>query len=226
MNGLGKCVMAAALVAAGVVGAEAPARADCSVEVALAVQAMGKKPFRRETHAIGENGPFKMVNEYQPPDRMHQVLIPLTENKEVEAIVVGEKAWTNNGSGWIESPPEEAQQLVTYMIKSGVQIYQEVGKFACVGLETVNGRELRAYRGLNPEPKTKEEKESTAAKNEAVRMIYLDPQTGLPARSIFAREGMLDKPLFSEDYTYPDDLKIEPPADVKKQVAPTPAPAP
>jgi hypothetical protein len=47
-------------------------------------------------------------------------------------------------------------------------------------------------------------------------MVYLDPATGLPARSIFARAGHLDNPLFKEVYSYPDKIEIEPPKDVKK----------
>jgi hypothetical protein len=146
---------------------------------------------------------------------------PLTEDKPVEAIVVGDKAWTNNGSGWVEAPKEEADQLVTYMIKSSSQIYQEVGKFECVGAENVEGRQLRAYRGINEAPapvpgKDGKELQSTAPKNEAVRMVYLDPDTGLPARSIFAHAEQLDKPIFKEVYTYPAEIKIEAPKDIKK----------
>jgi hypothetical protein len=196
------------------------ALADCSTEVALAVLAQGKQKFlRKETQAISDTGPFKMVVEYQLPDRMRQIVTPLTENKPVESIVVGDKAWTNSGDGWKEAPKAEAEQLTLYMIKSSSQIYQEVGKFECRGTEIVDGRELRAYRGLYPDIEQEingKKVKSTAAKNEAVRLIYLDPKTGLPAQSIFAREGAIDKPLFKEVYTYPDDIKIEPPKDVKK----------
>ncbi len=212
-----RCLAAGAFVVGALLAA--PALADCSTEVALAVQAMGKQKFlHKETQAIGESGPFKMTVEYQLPDRMRQVLTPLTEGKEVEAIVVGDKAWTNNGEGWKESPQAEAQQLVTYMVKSSSQIYQEVGKFECLGAETVEGRKLRAYRGLDDVPKIPGKEGTTptqAQKNEAARIFYLDPETGLPARSIFARKDMLDKPLFKEVYTYPADIKIEPP-EVKK----------
>jgi hypothetical protein len=163
-----------------------------------------------------------MLVEYQIPDRMRQVVTPLTEEKPVESVVVGDKAWTNNGDGWVEAPKDETDQLVLFMIKSSSQIYQEVGKFECVGAETIEGRQLRAYRGMEQdlEVKGKKPEASTAPKNEAVRMIYLDPDTGLPARSIFARTGMLDKPIFKEVYTYPADIKIEPPAKVTKQDAP------
>ena len=198
----------------------APAAADCSTEVALAVQAMGKQKFlRKETNAVGENGPFKMVVEYVIPDRMRQVLTPLTENKPVEAIVVNDKAWTNSGAGWVESGEAETTQLVTYMIKSSSQIYQEVGKFECIGTEVVDGRQLRGYRGLEPDPDPKAKGTDTKTKNEAVRIMYLDPESGLPARSIFARAGMLDKPIFKEVYTYPADIKIEAPAGAKKSEA-------
>lgn len=197
-----------------------PVLADCSSEVAVAVQAMGKqKTLRKETLAVGENGPFKVFNEYLLPDRMRQVLTPLTENKAVEAIVVGENAWTNNGDGWVEAPKQEAEQLVIFMIRSSNQMFQEVGKFECLGAETVDGRQVRAYRGLDEEPKDKKGAEKKP-KNEAVRIMYLDATTGLPARSIFARVGALDKPIFQEIYTYPDDIKIEAPKNARKFVPP------
>ena len=191
----------------------APALADCSTEVALAVNSQGKQKFlRKETNMVSERGPVKMVVEYQTPNRMHQILTPLTEDKPVEAIVIDDKAWTNNGEGWKQAPAGETEQLVQFMIKSIAQVYQEVGKFECVGTETVDGRELRAYRGLEEPAKPGQ---PAAPKNEAVRMVYLDPATGLPARSIFAREGHLDKPIFREVYTYPDNIAIEAPKVTK-----------
>ncbi|MFA5952486.1 MAG: hypothetical protein WC807_19640 [Hyphomicrobium sp.] len=186
------------------------ALADCSTEVALGVNSQGKQKFiRKETNMISEQGPVKMVVEYATPDRMRQTLTPLTEGKPVESIVVGEKAWTNNGDGWTAAPAEEASQLVQFMIKSIAQVYQEVGKFECLGTEKVEGRELRAYRGLDEGPKDLSKNPEKKQKNEAVRIVYLDPATGLPARSILAREGFLDKPIFKEVYTYPDKIEID-----------------
>jgi hypothetical protein len=203
-------IAAALFTAAGAV----PALADCSTEVALAVNSQGKQKFlRKETHMISERGPVKMVVEYQTPDRMHQILTPLTEDKPVESIVVGDKAWTNNGEGWKEAPSQEAEQLVQFMIKSIAQVYQEVGKFDCLGTQTLDGQEVRAYRGVDEAPKKPGDK--PAIKNEAVRIVYLDTKTGLPARSIFAREGFLDKPIFKEIYTYPDHITIEVPKVTK-----------
>ena len=42
-----------------------------------------------------------------------------------------------------------------------------------------------------------------------VRVIYVDPTTGLPMRSIFARANKLDKPIFEATYSYPADIKID-----------------
>jgi hypothetical protein len=209
---LGTLVLAATAMAGG------PAFADCSTEVALAVNSQGKQKFiRKETDMITERGPAKMIVEYATPDRMRQVLTPLTEGKAVESLVVGEKAWTNNGEGWKESPPGETDQLVQFMIKSVAQVYQEVGKFECVGTATFDGRELRGYRGLDePPPAAPGKKVEETTKNEAVRMVYLDPATGLPARSFLARKGYLDKPLFQEVYSYPDKIEIEPPKELAK----------
>jgi hypothetical protein len=198
--------------------AAGPALADCSTEVALAVNSQGKQKFiRKESNIITDTGPVKIVVEYHTPDRMHQVATPLTENKPVESIVVGDKAWTNNGEGWVLAPAGETDQLIQYMIKSIAQVYQEVGKFECTGLETVDGQELRGYRGIDePPPGPPGKQTEPTMKNEAVRMVYLDPKTGLPARSILARKEFLDKPIFKEVYTYPDKIEIEPPKTVKK----------
>lgn len=210
---------AALAVAAGLIAT--PAAADCSQEVALAVMSQGKQPFlRKETNMITENGPVKMTVEYQTPNRMRQIVEPVGgTGPRVESIVVDEKAWTNSGHGWTLLPPAETDMLLQYMIKSIAQVYQEVGKFECLGAETLEGAKVRTYRGIDPDPPEDMPEEmkgmkSSAQKNEAVRLVYLDPETGLPVRSILARAGFLDKPLFKEVYTYPDKIEIEPPKDV------------
>lgn len=197
-----------------------PAAADCSQEVALAVMAQGKQPFlRKETNMITESGLVNMTVEYQTPNRMRQVVEPVSGGPRVESIVVDEKAWTNSGQGWTVLPAAETDMLIQYMIKSIAQVYQEVGKFECLGAETLEGTKVRTYRGIDPDPPADMPEEmkgmkSTAQKNEAVRLVYLNPETGLPVRSILAREGHLDTPLFKEVYTYPEKIEIEPPTDV------------
>jgi len=41
-----------------------------------------------------------------------------------------------------------------------------------------------------------------------VRVIYVDPTTGLPVRSVFGRANRLDTPIFEAKYTYPVDIEI------------------
>lgn len=208
--------MVALFAVAGI--ATGPAAADCSQEVALAVMSQGKQPYlRKESDIITENGPVNMVVEYQTPNRMRQIVTPKGgQGPTVESIVVDEKAWSNSGQGWTLLPPATTDMLLQYMIKSIAQVYQEVGKFECRGVENLEGKKVRSYRGLDPDPPTDvpDGMENTGQKNEAVRLIYLDVATGLPVRSILAREGHLDTPLFKEEYTYPDKIEIEPPKDV------------
>ncbi len=86
--------------------------------------------------------------------------------------------------------------------------------FECLGKQQVAGKDLLAYQGENEDP---EEKKDAAAKNQPkapdrpVRIIYVDPTTGLPLRSVFARANKMDKPIFEATYSYPVDIKVEPP---------------
>lgn len=203
-------------VIAGLVAlaAATPALADCSKEVADAIVSQGKQKFiRKDTNMVSENGPVLMTLEFQLPDRMRQVVSMVVDPKPVETIVVGDRAWTTEGGeGWYELPPQAAEQVVDFMKKSTGQGPEAVGLFECVGTETVDGKELRAYRGIDEPPA---DPKATRTKNEGVRIVYLDPATNLPARSIFARKDFMDKPIYKEVYSYPDSLNIEPPKDVK-----------
>lgn len=213
-----------AALALGVAAAVNPALADCSGEVAQAVQKQGEqKAYRKETNLVGEQGPMTMTVEYQLPDRMHQVVKIAIDPKPFETILVGDKAWTNNGEGWVVASPEELTQLLEYFHQTSGGTPQDVGNFECLGAEMIDGKQLRTYRGLPPTPadeggsKIGKKQEDTRPKNEAVRMYYLDPANGLPARSIYARPDLLDKPIFKEVYSYSEAIKIEPPASVKTQ---------
>ncbi len=53
-----------------------------------------------------------------------------------------------------------------------------------------------------------------------MRVIFVDPTTGLPMRSIFARADKLDKPIFEAIYSYPADIKV----DIPRGPGPGPAP--
>lgn len=211
----------AAALLAGLFAATPAAFADCSGEVSLALQKQGEqKSWRKVTNLIGDQGPMTMTVEYVMPDRMRQQVKFTIDPNPFESILVGDKAWTNSGEGWVPASAEETSQLLEYFRQSSGKISQEVGEFECLGAETVEGQKVRAYKGLPPKqevPDGMDGKKSTPPpQNEAVRIVYLDLESGLPARTIMAVSGKLDKPVFREIYTYPADLKIEAPAELKK----------
>jgi hypothetical protein len=58
-------------------------------------------------------------------------------------------------------------------------------------------------------------------------MFYVDVMTGLPVSNALLVPGRDDKPIFKTSYSFPLDLKIEPPKDVAPAApAASPAPAP
>ena len=214
----------AAAAVLAVAATSSVAFADCSREVHQAFTRQSNTDMvRKEMNLIGEQGPFTMTIEYVKPDRMRQVVKTLTEpDKPTETILVGKEAWSRTGNAaWQKQDAATTDQILSFFKSTFAESPSNVGLFECLGGETVDGQKVRAYRGLDePKQKTPEEieaekrgeKAAEAPKNEAVRVVYVDTGTGLPARIIFAREGFLDKPIFREVYTYPTDIKIEKPA--------------
>ena len=214
--------------AAVVVLAASPAFADCSAEVVKAFETQATKKFvRKETDMLTENGPVKMTLEFQLPDRMRQTVKALIDEKATQTIVIGLRAWTQDGEEWFELPPQAAEQVVEFMKKSVALNGDDMGRFECQGTEAVDGKQLRAYRGLAEEQKGPDGKPAKAgelqnAPNEAVRLVFVDPETGLPARTTYGRKDPASKPIYKEVYSFPDAIAIEAPA--VKPMAPIPAP--
>ncbi|MCH9764983.1 MAG: hypothetical protein K0U34_03190 [Alphaproteobacteria bacterium] len=189
----------------------APAVADCTKEVTEAVKLQSAtKIFRKETNMITQNGPAKMTIEVVAPDRMRQVVTLLTNPKPVESILIGGKAWSNGGGAWKKLDAEATGQLFTFFQSITGPRQNDVGTFRCLGVEPVKGRQLRAYMGIEDTSKPTAGKD-TRPKNEAERIIYVDPKTGLLAGTIYARKGMRDKPIYAETYTYPTSVDIAEP---------------
>ena len=220
-------VLAGTAVAIAVVAA-GPAFADCSAEVVKAFETQSTKKFvRKDTDMLTENGPVKMTLEFQLPDRMRQTVKALTDEKATQSIVIGLRAWTQDGDEWFELPPQAAEQVVEFMKKSVALSGDDMGRFECQGTESVDGKQLRTYRGLAEEPKSPDGKpvnkaDVQNAPNEAVRLVYVDPDTGLPARTTYGRKDPATKPIYKEVYSFPETISIEAPA-VKPQPA-VPAP--
>ena len=75
-----------------------------------------------------------------------------------------------------------------------------------------------AYQGENEDPNQKKDpaaKDLPKEPDRPIRVIYVDPTTGLPMRSVFGRANKLDKPIFEANYSYPIDIKIDAPAVIQ-----------
>lgn len=209
-------VLATALLA--MVGSITAAHADCSSEVADAVKKLGQqKSFRLVSNVITDKGPATITNEFLLPDRMRQVVSLAVNPEPVETILIGESAWSKGKDGWKPLSQPQTQDVLQFFQSTIGRIDPQTSEFECLGTEPVDGRDLRAYRGVDPKPASLiPGAESGKPKNEAVRVVYLEPDTGRIARSIYAQAGKLDKPIFKEEYTYADDIKIEDPPGTKK----------
>ena len=179
----------------------------CSQQVADAfAKQRNSSAFRLKAMMINERGVVHMNVDYQLPDRMHQRVKAVVDPAATETILVGPRAWVTNGSGWQALPLEDTEEIAKIVRETVVEAPKMMSKFDCLGIVSVDGRQLSAYQAME---------DKTAPKNSPIRIVYVDPTTGLPARSVVAPEGNPDRPFVRQDYSYPTDIKIDPPADVK-----------
>lgn len=212
-----RMLMATALILAGTAAAAA---ASCKDEVASALERQRKSSaFRMETKMLSEQGLVDMTVDYVLPDRMRQVISSTADPEPVETVLVGNFAWSRRkGEPWTPLNPQLTSALIRQLGETLGDEAGAIGDFECLGKKPVDGRDMLAYQGENEKPGSKEK--SPKLPNRPVRIIYVDPITGLPMRSVFARADKLDKPIFQATYSYPIDLKIEapkPPAKPQSQ---------
>ena len=197
--------------------ASAAAHAACKDEVASALERQRKtSAFRMQTMMISQEGKVDMTVDYVLPDRMHQTIKSATDADPVETVVIGKDAWTRQGKAWEPVHPQIRDALVNQMEETLGDDPGTLGAFECLGKKPVEGKDLLAYQGENeqggPKDVSKGANDKPKLPDRPVRIIYVDPTTGLPMRSIFARADKLDKPIFEATYSYPADIKIEAPA--------------
>ena len=191
----------------------------CRDEVSAALQKLRKSSwFRMESNMLTENGPATMAVDYVLPDKMHQLTTVVATKQTTEMILMGKQAWQNGGNGWVVVPETQALEYVAQMHENVIEQQVDVGNYACKGRMKVEGRDVMGYK-LEDEPA----KDSQAPRNEAFRMFYVDATTGLPYSNELVTPGREGKPFFKTSYSFPIDLKIEAPKDVKAQAAPDPA---
>lgn len=193
------------------------AHAACKDEVATALERQRHTSgFRMDTKMLSEDGLVNMRVEYVLPDRMRQVVTSTVEPKPVETILIGRDAWTKiEGEPWRPLHPEIADALHAQMKETLGDETGPLGDFECLGKQPVDGKGYLAYRGENEQPGPKNitpgEAEKPKLPDRPVRVIFVDPVTGLPARSIYGRADKLERPIFEAIYSYPADLKVDAP---------------
>lgn len=194
----------------------------CSDEVAAALRKLRNSSwFSMSSSMITENGPSTMVVDYILPDRMHQKVTNTLTKKSSEIILVGAQAWSRQDEGiWKALPANVAGQLQRQLDETVLQQQNDVGAYICNGRIKLDGRDVMSYK-LESTP----EKGQTF-KNQTYRMFYVDVLTGLPVSNALLVPGRDDKPIFKTAYTFPLDLKIEPPQDVAAPAPAAPATAP
>ena len=188
------------------------AHADCRGDVSSAFAKQREaKAFRMEADVISVQGPMKMTVDYVLPDRIRQKVVIAVQPQPVEAVLIGLKAWANEGKGWAEAPADIKEELDKQLRAVAEETPDQLVDFECMGKQMIDGVELAAYRAQEG-PKDMSPGADKKPKSDTTRIIYVDPAKGLPVRTIIARPDKLDRPLFKAVYTYPTDLKIEPPA--------------
>lgn len=190
----------------------------CKDEVAAALKKLRSASwFRLTTSMITEKGPVTMEVDYVLPDRMRQKVTEEVTLDSSEVILVGEKAWGNEGQGWVALPQDITGELRAVMQENVVEQQEDVGNYSCKGRTQFEGRDVISYK-LEDEPA----KDSTAPKNETYRMFYVDATTGLPVSNALLAPGRETKPLFKASYSFPVDIKIDPPQNVIQEPAAAP----
>jgi hypothetical protein len=165
--------------------------------------------IRMETQMISEQGPVSMTVDYIPPDRMHQRVTTKLTNQTRETILVGPRAWVSeDGKTWKELSVEQAAEVAEGVRESIGAPPTEFVTFDCLGRTMIDGK---PYLGYSVEEAKGKQIPGQPVKDPPVRILFVDPDTGLPARTIVALPDRIEKPFFRADYSYPKDLKVEAP---------------
>lgn len=198
------------------------AHASCKDEVLAALAKQRKaEAFRMESTMLSEKGPLKMTVEYAQPNRMRQITsLAISPDKKTETVLVGGDAWSRDGEAWVKLSSDITKDIIAQREEIMGDDAGTIGTVACLGSTAVDGRELMVYRiendaqtgprDLSPDAKDKARK-ALADEARPLRVFYVDPNTGLPVRSIFALANKTDRPIFRADYSYSSDIKIEAP---------------
>jgi hypothetical protein len=167
--------------------------------------------IRMQTSMVSEHGPISMTVDYIPPDRMHQRVTNNLTQQTRHTILVGPRAWVSeDGTTWKELSVEQAAEVAEGVRDSFGAPPTEFVTFDCLGRTMIDGK---PYLGYSIDEAKGKQIPGQPVKDPPVRILFVDPDTGLPARTIVALPDRIEKPFFRADYTYPKDLKIEAPVE-------------
>jgi hypothetical protein len=171
--------------------------------------------FRLETTIKNKDGALKMQADYVLPDRMHQTVTLGGDSPAMEMIVVGKKAWSNQGGGWAELP-EAFAQTVANQIKDTVADSPKVStEYKCIGDKEFEGKTYTLYQGILAMPLPADGKQKgprvTALSTPNQQNVYVDKETGLPVRNIVNPVTDPESRVFDGKFTVMKDLTIDPP---------------
>jgi len=215
------CLLMRALVVALLISFSGPALADASckdqVDAAFAkLRAAGK--FRLDTTIKNREGILKMQADYVLPDRMHQTVTVGTDGMPLQMIVVGKKAWSNQGNGWAELPEAFAQTVANQLKDTVAEAPKVSTEYKCDGDKEFEGKTYMHVQGILAMPLPADSKDKgprvTAVTVPNQQNVYIDKETGYPARNIVTPVTEPDQRLFDGQFTIMSDLTIEPPKDV------------
>jgi hypothetical protein len=196
-------------------GLSGGAGATCKEEVDKAFSKLRGGPgFRLETTIVNEQqGTLRMSVDYLLPDRMHQRVSLGDQAQKMETIAIGNKVWSNQGQGWTEVPANFAEVISKQLKESVAEPSKSKLEYECLGEATFEGKPYFTYKAALPpvvEEKAKNEPEK-AAEPANIQTLYIDKETGLPARNIVTKGDGSDKRLFDGTFSTPSGIAINAP---------------
>jgi hypothetical protein len=199
---------------ASLLASSAAARADCSSDVAEAFQKLRmSKGFRMETSIVNEQGKLKMKVDYNPPDKMYQRVRLDESPADMEMIVIGGKAWSNQGQGWVELPENFATAVAGQVQATLIGLDKGATSYTCLGDQDLDGRKVAAYRASLPmaEQTVQGGKPVKTDGPPNVQTVYVDVATKMPARNVVVDGTDSSKTLFDGWFKVGDDIVVAPP---------------
>jgi hypothetical protein len=168
-----------------------------------------------ETKITNPQGTLTMSNDYVLPDRMHQTVSMSADGpQKMEMILIGGKAWSNQGDGgWAEVPEKFATTIAKQMKDTVSEPPKDDSKFECLGEVQFEGKTYSAYRTKRAPGNTTGAPAIPAAGAavDNVQTVYIDKVLGVPARNIVTSQAEPEKRLFDGTFSIRDGMKIEPP---------------